>query len=480
MDKAQALAWYVVITIIGLMGVVRFLGLDASPPGFFMDEAYIGAHVLCLAHNGRDADARAWPLFSPSGGGGFASPTHLYPAALWVRCFGGSIVALRAYAAATMSIALLGLFFLARRLIGDRGGVYALLAASISPFFFQFSRAAFDDPPAFLLGLTWGMYFFLRSPKWLDTALSAVFLSLATYAYPSGRIILPLLVGLLLWMKWKRQELRPLPVLMFFTIVAALCVPLAIQAFSGGMMARYDAVGLFAPAYRKANHLEGPRVWLRFLWNYLLHFSPDYLFLHGDANLRHNSGFSGELSWFDAAALIVGTIFFVGALTSSRKNLRPSAIAIFCITGFVLGVLPAALTWEGIPHSLRSAACWPFAALFTGWIVATVERRWRWTAIALPAVAVAFACGFLHHYFTNYPDEADPYFQALVLEAAEYAQGTGDWDKFRMAAIAEGYDEHACRYFLMEYGGEDCQSARQFKLLPPSTTAVTNHGHAGP
>lgn len=463
-SNLKAFAWYVAIALIGLMGVIRFWGLDASPPGFFMDEAYIGAHVLCLAHTGHDADGRAWPLFSPSGGGGYASPTHLYPAALWVRCFGGSIVALRAYAAATMSLALVGLFFLARTLMGLRGAVYALLAASLSPFFFQFSRMAFDDPAAFLLGLTWGMYFFVRSPRWIDSLLAALFLSLSAYAYPSGRIILPLVFGLLLWLKWKRRELRAANIGIFLAAVGLLCIPVAIQTLRGGLMARYDAVGLFSPQYRQAQHLEGSRVWLAFFKNYLLHFGPGYLFLHGDANLRHNPAFSGELSWFDIAALLLGLIYLVAGRGKSWKEFRLNPVAVFCVAGFVIGVLPAALTWEGVPHSLRSAASWVFVALFTGWLVSTIEPRWQWPAPALTAVAAAFAVGFLYYYFAVYPTEAEPYFQSLVKDAAEYAQATGDWDKFRAAAIAEAYDEHGCRYFLMQYGGMDCQAARRFRL----------------
>ena len=463
-SNLKSLSWYVAIALIGLMGLIRFWGLDASPPGFFMDEAYVGAHVICLAHTGHDADGRAWPLFSPSGGGGYASPTHLYPAALWVRCVGGSIVALRAYAALTMSLAIAGIFFLARRLMGLRGAVYALLAASLSPFLFQFSRMAFDDPATFLLGLTWGMYFFVRSSKWPDVLLSALFLSVSAYAYPSGRIVLPPVVGILAWLKWKRGELRPLTVWIFLAAAVVLCVPLAIQTLHGGLMARYDAVGLFSTQYRQSHNLQGPAVWVAFARNYLLHFGPNYLLFHGDENLRHNSGFSGELNWLDIAALLLGIVFFIAAKAQDREKPKLNPVFVFCIVGFVLGVLPAALTWEGVPHSLRSAASWPFVALLTGWIIVTLEPQWRWSAPLLTVAGAAFAVSFLYYYFAIYPTQAEPYFQSLVKDAAEDAQKNGDWDKFRTAAIEEAYDEHACRYFLMEYGGLNCETARQFHL----------------
>jgi hypothetical protein len=62
------------------------------------------------------------------------------------------------------------------------------------------------------------------------------------------------------------------------------------------------------------------------------------------------------------------------------------------------------------------------------------------------------------------PTDAEPYFQSLVKDAAEYGQATGDWDKFRAGADAEAYDEHGCRYFLMQYGGMDCEAAKRFHL----------------
>jgi hypothetical protein len=184
-------------------------------------------------------------------------------------------------------------------------------------------------------------------------------------------------------------------VVAFVLTVAVLCTPLSIFAISGGMMERYNRVGLFAAPFRNANNLNGPRIWLLFLRNFMLHFGPNYLFLHGDANLRHNSGFSGELSWFDTAALALGVIFLLVKLVFSREKLRLNRVVVFCLAGFILGVLPAAVTWDGIPHSLRSAASWPFAALLTGWIVATIEQQWNWTAMVLPTVAAAFAVAFL-------------------------------------------------------------------------------------
>ena len=49
-----------------------------------------------------------------------------------------------------------------------------------------------------------------------------------------------------------------------------------------------------------------------FIHNYLLHLSPDFLFVTGDPSYVHSTRHLGLLSWFDDAALVI-LIIFVGA-----------------------------------------------------------------------------------------------------------------------------------------------------------------------
>ena len=441
------------------MLIVRFVGLEASPPGFYNDEAHVAAHVICLSRTGRDASGQAWPLFSGSGGGGYATPTHLYPVAIWIKIFGTSIVAFRAYAAWTMCLAIGGLFFLSRLFVGTRGATYVALSACVSPWMFQFSRLAVDDPATFLLGMSWGMYSFLRSARLADAVAAALFLSVAAYAYPSGRVVLPLLLLPLIWLKLGRTGMSRKYAFTFFFAGLVSCLPLIDQIASGTLMTRYAVVGVFSEHYRRVHGLTLAGACGVFVRNFGRHFAGNYLFLHGDVNLRHSSQFCGELSWLEIAALAAGLIYLLEDTIRSRR-LRVSGWVAFCIAGFLIGIIPAALTWEGIPHSLRSAASWPFACMLGGFILWKCEQRWPWSLTIFSAVALVFAIAFTHDYFWNYPARAATAFQLPVKRAAEDARRTGNWTPFFAAADAQNYDDVAREYFLMAYGGKSCEEAR--------------------
>jgi hypothetical protein len=449
----------IVLAVIGAMAVVRFCRLETAPPGFYNDEAHIAAHVICLSRTGHDAGGQDWPLFSGSGGGGYATPTHLYPTVIWIRIFGTSIRAFRAYAAWTMCVAIAGLFLLSRLFLGTRGATCVALAACVWPWMFQFSRLAVDDPAMFVLGLSWGLYFFLRSPRLVDAVAAAFFLSAAAYAYPAGRIALPLLMLPTLWLKLTRLGINRRYIITFCVAGVAFCLPLIDQIVNGTLMTRYAVVGIFSEHYRRVHGLTWTGACGVFFGNYLRHFGPNYLFVHGDANLRHSSQFCGELSWLDIAALAGGIIVLAWKIIR-RRRVGWSPWAAFCAAGFLIGIVPAALTWEGVPHSLRSAASWPFLCMLSGYIIWKCEQRWPASLLAFAAIALAFAAGLTRYYFRVYPARAASAFQVPVKQGAEYGRKTGDWGPFRAAARDESYDDAACAYFLMAYGGKSCDEAR--------------------
>jgi hypothetical protein len=450
----------IIFLVIGGMLIVRLVGLETAPPGFYNDEAHIAAHVICLSRTGHDAGGQAWPLFSGSGGGGYATPTHLYPVAIWIRIFGTSIAAFRAYAAWTMCLAIGGLFFLSRLFLGTRGATYVVLSACISPWMFQFSRLAVDDPATFLLGMSWGMYFFLRSARLADAVVAALFLSAAAYAYPSGRVVLPLMLLPLMGLKLGRTGISRKYALTFCIAGLVFCLPLIDQMVSGTLMTRYTVVGIFSEHYRRVHGLSWGRTCGVLLRNFGRHFGGSYLFVHGDANLRHSSQFCGELSWLDIAALAAGAIYVLDDVIR-RRRLRIAAWAAFCIAGFLIGILPAALTWDGIPHSLRSAASWPFACMLGGYILWKCEQRWTWSLTIFSGAALAFAIAFTHDYFWNYPARAATAFQVPVQRAADDARRTGNWEPFFAAADTQNYDDVAREYFLMAYAGKSCEEAQK-------------------
>ncbi len=152
---------------------------------------------------------------------------------------------------------------------------------------------------------------------------------------------------------------------------------------------------------------------LVFLQNYLAHFSPQFLFLSGDANPRHAVGGFGQMLWVEAPLLVAG-------LWRVCKRVRnPQARTERLLLGwFLLAPLSAALTNEGIPHALRTLHGLPAPQIlcalgildFGGW----VRRRWargKWLARGGAVVWGINAALFLAAFFVLYPVQSAPVFE---------------------------------------------------------------------
>jgi hypothetical protein len=82
----------------------------------------------------------------------------------------------------------------------------------------------------------------------------------------------------------------------------------------------------------------------QFLDNYVDHLSADFLFVHGDSNLRHGTGYFGVFPWWTAPLLIIGL-----GILAERKPLT----LLWLGSWWAVAIVPAAIPNE-TPHLLRS------------------------------------------------------------------------------------------------------------------------------
>jgi len=164
-----------------------------------------------------------------------------------------------------------------------------------------------------------------------------------------------------------------------------------------------------------------------FTKNFLLHLDPRYLFLTGDHNYRHSTRHFGELSWLDMLGLGMGLMLFVLML---KKKKRPSDLVIFLLMAAAAGIVPAALTTEGLPHALRSLGAQPFVEVLIGYSLSKAIEHWPLTLIASALTGALFAACFLTVYFTTYPAQSAEAFQPETRIEAEHCKTEQDWVKF--------------------------------------------------
>ena len=148
------------------------------------------------------------------------------------------------------------------------------------------------------------------------------------------------------------------------------------------------------------------------------HINPQFLFIHGDSNLRHSIQAFGMLSWVDALILAVGSIFIVLSpiiLGKKFPKLDFGLVFKIGIFGIIAGIIPSALTNEGNPHALRAIAAWPFFALLIGAIASELEGRLklkRFFCVILCLSLINFGF-YLRTYFIDYPIKARDSFKGM-------------------------------------------------------------------
>lgn len=491
--------------------VARFVKLNDSPPAFWTDEAWDAAQAMCLAETGQDMNGKGFQLLSKAMGGGSLPITWTLFNVLWIRVFGSSQGAFRAAAAFWNVVTFLGLFGLARAVVPGRpraapeeedgaaaGSVAARLfpwlvvcAALLSPWSFQFSRIGWEGPlaPAWMVLSLFALARLWRSRGrtwWLWGLGSGAAAALSMISYPPFRVATPLVVALAaaaMAAATPRGPERRRFVAELASVAVALGAGIAavvVKTLSGETVSRVMTVAIFSPEWMEQHRRGIPRLAFLFITaadNLVAHLRPSFLFFTGDVNTRHSAQIVGQLSPVDdlalglAAAAVVGLAVrtarqIAGTVPPAWPRLSPAwkslaAVALLCVAGAFLTILPAALTWEGVPHALRSIGTWPIVVLFSGAVLAAAWEARRWVPVVTVLVAVIYSAVYLPGYFRYYENISPDVFHRDITEAI--AAGAAAQPP-RSAAesirpLLPRYGDEVLRYFLMHHDHLSCQAS---------------------
>lgn len=388
-----------------VLNALRFVGLSDVPPGYFVDEAASFTQIWCLGEDGRDASGRFLPLFAPGEANAIYTPTYLYGQVIWSFLFGHSVAAFRAFSGFISCLTILFLYLWVQKKSGNRIAFYVALSASIMPWGFQFSRIAWDPPLAtfFLILALWVTGF--SRQRWL----AAIPLALAAYSYSPMRMMAIPFLFLLPALSWKDKT-------RIFLVFGVICIPLLINMLDPQFMHRANYLAIWGKTFESPYvHESALGLVLIFIKNLGLFFTPNFLFLTGDPEIRHSIQTFGMLSWLDGLAYS-GALFFLLAALWKEGKLRLSSsqiqlLGVACL-GIILAFIPAALTREGLPNALRALAGWPFFALLTGIALSIIEQRLdnKRTLLGVGLISVTFFSFYLWDYFYEYPKHAEKAF----------------------------------------------------------------------
>lgn len=410
--------WFLVcvVAVILLFSLFRFSFLTEFPSGFFVDESSIGYNAWSILQSGVDEHEAAFPLYFKAFGD-YKNPLFVYSVVPLLAVFGNSITTVRLTAALWGAGALIVFFFLLRRTGLPRLGVWSAgLLLVTSPWFVQLSRVAFEvaSVPFFLLSAV-ASYYVLAESRKLPSAkikllvfLFTTFLAGAFYAYTATRMIAPLafIVGMVLIYKKIGYKVFVLGGFLFGIYLLPLLFSQTVM--SGALSARYSVVGL-------SHYTRSVGEFTReFLYNYISHFSPHFLWNGADGNLRHVPSPYGSFYLSSIPFLLCGLFVLY------KKIRQPFYRWLSFLV--LMGPIPSALTIQS-PHVLRSVG---FLVIL--YVVAALGIQWCLQFSGLKKLLIYFliACVsvqslfFLYFYTHTFVINSRAWFEAGTVEVMQH------------------------------------------------------------
>lgn len=418
--------WVLLSSIIVII-ILRALLLQFTPPGFYLDEAAGGAHVIALLTQGTNAHGEAWPLFSASLGGGYTTPIYLYPLAAWALLFGVSEYSLRAFSLFVTVITAALIALTIRLWLDNKAALIGALTALVLPWGWVQGSIAWDPAlvPLFVALSLFGFSAALKTNSNLYQLISiiatGISLIILAYLYPPCRVTAPLLLAFYYGILLYRKKLSIKTALILSAVFAALCIPLLQFMLQPDALQRSSELSVFYGVSLFAG------VWQIFL-NFVQILNPIFLFITGDANMRHSTGQQGMLGLASVPAiiaLIYGGIRLMRRYKRKQKWTITSSVWLVAVSfiGIIFSILGSALTAEGQPHSLRAAAAWPFFVVIItiGWtyLIARTSRAIQILAITFSVVATGW---YVNDLAMHYPARSAEAFDVSIRQTIDRQQ----------------------------------------------------------
>lgn len=409
--------------------IARVWQFGSIPISLYWDEVAIGLDAQSIAQTGHDINGQSWLQSFYYSYGDYKAPVYiLFVSALAkVLPISETLVRLPSLLASFLSA---GFLFLLVKLLSPKRSLLPLLVLTsymLMPWSIHFSRIGMESHLS-LLFLLLSIYLSVLSFKIKKPALlifSAFSVSLGIYTYISLRVIAPLIYLATFSLFKPKKSFRSLSHFVIGLVIIVGSTLLLTQSPS------YQA----SQNYRTSNnnlltstsHIDksvasqvNPNLFIsrlfhhrylykaeEYLVNYASHFSPQFLIFTGDANLRHHSGFLGQL-------LIVQSIFaLIGLFIILKKPIKTTHLLIISL--LLLSPTISSLVNE-VPHASRSI----YLIIPLAWLVGLGLNllNKKILTLSLFALLINF-CLFFHYYFNHYPKISalawiNPYKQAAL------------------------------------------------------------------
>lgn len=389
----------ILVGILLLASFFRLFCITSTPPGLYIDEAMDGNNALQVIETGH------MKVFYPEDNG--REGLYINVLVPFIEVFGNQPWVVRLPAAIAGILTVLGIYFLGKEFFNKRVGLLAAFLLATSFWHINFSRIAFRAILAPLL-VIWAMYFLMKAFRsssgfraTLYSLAAGIIYGLGFYTYIAYRITPLLFLLFIPFFKtiqnfWKRS-------LIFIVIAVIVALPLGVYFL------QHPAD--FSERAGQVSILKSPHPVSGFFTNIGASFAM--FFVKGDFNWRHNIAGAPELFLPVGVLCIIGIGVGVYSLSKKiRTKKMPemllgvfSNFSIICIfVWLLLGLIPAAISNEGIPHALRSILALPPAMLLSAlagiWLYDVMRKQGFKNSTRI--LAILFIGSVAVHAYTAY------------------------------------------------------------------------------
>lgn len=406
----------------------RLWQFGSNPSSLYWDEVAIGLDARSIAQTNLDINGQSpWQTMFYSYGD-YKAPTYIWLTSLLAKFLPVNQVLVRLPSLIAGLVTGLILFKLTKLLFPKKPLLPLLTLASYSlmPWSVHFSRIGMESHLS-LLFLALSVYLIAlakHKKKPVLLLLSSLSIGLGIYTYISLRVIGPLLfASSFILFHQKTRKVYSLfglgaLVILFSSLVLVRSPQYqdsqAYRLSNNNLLTSTTHIDKSLAAKQETNTLASRLFHHRYLYkadqyltNYFSHFSAQFLIFSGDSNLRHHTGYQGQLLIVQGIILIIGAYYLITLPNKSTKWLILSWL-------FISPAISSLV--NEVPHASRSIYMIIPLAVIVGLGLSKLKPKLLILALLLTLLNFGFS---IHDYFIHYPSRSSqawisPYKQAAL------------------------------------------------------------------
>lgn len=407
---------------------LRLYDLPDNPPGLYIDEISSAYNAYSILQTGKDEHGVWFPLYFEAFGE-YRHGFFIYSMIPSLLIFGLNDLGTRFTAVLFGVAAVALLYFFVSSVFDKKVGLLSAALLAIQPWHTFLSRVAFEGISFVFLFLV-GLFFFYkgleREKKMHWFCAAVLFFALCVFSYGIAKLFVPLfLIGIaFIYRNFFREHKNVFITCVFLFLV--LVSPFYFFSFFDEGNARFQQGSIFALSKHPI---------FTFLFNYISHYTPSFLFFSGDAGLRHHLYDWGFLFPGDLVFVLGGLLFVFQHRTEKRYQMLLLWLLLFPVA--------ASFMYGDTPHGLRAFIGAPLFAVLGAlgvffifekglFFFTTPQNAEKQRTITILFTLIIFflfvvQAGFYYYeYFTDYKTYSYDYWMAYNEPMLEYVVSVRD------------------------------------------------------